>query len=48
MKARIEKTLQNSRCRLCGDIDETINTERVEDETRQDGQGNTLGTMQEI
>ena len=25
IKARIEKTQQNSKCRLCGDRDETIN-----------------------
>ena len=25
IKARIEKTQQNSKCRLCGDSDETIN-----------------------
>ena len=25
IKARIDKTQQNSKCRLCGDIDETIN-----------------------
>ena len=25
IKARIDKFMQNSRCRLCGDIDETIN-----------------------
>ena len=25
VKARIDKTLQNSKCRLCGDRDETIN-----------------------
>ena len=25
IKARIDKTQQNSRCRLCGDKDETIN-----------------------
>ena len=25
IKERIDKTLQNSRCRLCGDRDETIN-----------------------
>ena len=25
IKARIDKTLQNRRCRLCGDRDETIN-----------------------
>ena len=25
IKARIDKTQQNSRCRLCGDRDETIN-----------------------
>ena len=25
MKARIDKTLQNSKCKLCGDRDETIN-----------------------
>ena len=25
IKARIDKTLQNSKCRLCGDRDETIN-----------------------
>ena len=25
IKARIDKTQQNSKCRLCGNIDETIN-----------------------
>ena len=25
IKARIDKTQQNSKCRLCGDTDETIN-----------------------
>ena len=25
IKARIDKTQQNSKCRLCGDSDETIN-----------------------
>ena len=25
IKARVDKTQQNSRCRLCGDRDETIN-----------------------
>ena len=30
IKARIDKTQQNSRCRLCGDRDETINCIRSE------------------
>ena len=29
MKARIVKTQQNSRCRLCSDRDETINHKRM-------------------
>ena len=30
VKARIDKTQQNSKCRLCGDRDETINNMIIE------------------
>ena len=57
-KARIDKTQQNNRCKLCGDIDETINhmiSERSklaqkEYKTRTTlvRQGDPLRTVQEI
>ena len=58
IKARIDKTQQNSKCRLCSDRDETINhiisecsklaQKEVQGETRLGGQGDPLGNMQEI
>ena len=59
IKARIDKTQENSKCRLCGDRDETINhiiseckkknsTEVVQDETQLGQQGDPLGKVQEI
>ena len=49
MKTRIEKTQQNSNCRLCGDKDETINhIIRECSKLAQGGQGDPLGSMQGI
>ena len=57
IKARIDKTQQNSKCRLCGDRDETINrmihecnklAQKEYMETRLGGQGNPSETVQEI
>ena len=58
IKAKIGKTQQNIKCRLCGDRDETINyiisecSKLVQKEymTRHDwgGQGDPLGNVQEI
>ena len=54
IKARIDKTQQNSRCRLCGDRDETINhisecsKSAQKNWTRLGGQGDPLGILQEI
>ena len=58
IKARIDKTQQNSRCRLCGNRDETSNNilsecsklAQKEHKTRHKWveQGGPLGTVQEI
>ena len=57
VKAKIDNMQQNNKCRLCDESDETIksykrmqqpNTKRVQDETRQDGEGNQLGIVQEV
>ena len=57
IKARIDKTQQNSKCRLCGDRDETINhiisecsklAQGVQGETRLGRQGDPLGNVQKI
>ena len=55
IKARIDKTQQNSKCRLCGDRDKTINHIISEcsklaqkNETRLGGQVDPLGNVQEI
>ena len=58
IKARIDKTQQNSKCRLCGDRDETINhiisecskLTQKEYKARHNwvGQGDLLGNVQEI
>ena len=52
IKVRIDKTQQNSKCRLCGDRDETIkniiskcSTEGVQGDTRMGWQGNPLGNV---
>ena len=58
IKARIDKTQQNSKCRLCGDRDETINhiisecskLAQKEYKKRHDlvGKGDPLGNVQKI
>ena len=55
IKARIDKMQQNSKCRLYGDRDETINHIREfsklaqkDYKTRLGGQGDPLGIVQEI
>ena len=58
IKARIDKTQQNSKCRLCGDRDETINhiisecskLAQKEYKARHDwvGKDDPLGNMQKI
>ena len=57
IKARIDKTQQNSKCRLCGDRRndqshnkqmQQISTEGVQGETRLGRQGDPLGNVQEI
>ena len=58
VKAKIDKMQENSKCRLCGDRDETINHRRSECsklgqkeyKTRHDwvGEGDPLGIMQKI
>ena len=57
IKARIDKTQQNSKCRLCGDRRndqshykrmQQISTEGVQGETRLGRQGNPLGNVLEI
>ena len=57
IKARMDKTQQNSKCKLCGDRDETINhlitecsklAQGVYGETRLGRQGDPLGNEQEI
>ena len=56
IKAGIDKTQQNSKCRLCSDRDETINhiisecskLAQKEYKTRHDGRGDALGDVQEI
>ena len=55
IKTRIDKTQQNSKCRLCGERDETINhviserSKRAQNGwTRMGGQGDPLGNVQEI
>ena len=57
IKARIDKTQQNSKCRLCGDRRndqshnkrmQQISTEAVQGELRLGRQGDPLGNVQEI
>ena len=58
VKAKIDKTQQNSKCSLCGERDETINyimseyskiaQKRVKDKTRVTVEDNRLGIVEEI
>ena len=53
---KIDKTQQNSKCRLCADRDETINhiimqqicAKRIQDLTQFGGEHDLLGIVQEI
>ena len=54
IKTRLDKTQQNSKYRLCGDRNETINhiirecSKLAQKETRMGGKGDRLGDVQEI